>query len=90
MEFNSHAGGTGEDDRVPCGTHGGRSCNISLSPLYQWNLIPFDMSQLREPEHEIVSLTGSDENVGEQVREAVTRLASGRVGKKILLRFQDD
>lgn len=46
--------------------------------------------QLREPENDIVSLSGSDDDIGAQVREAITRLAAGGVGKKLLLRFQDD
>lgn len=45
--------------------------------------------QFQEPENDIVSLSGSDDDIGAQVREAITRLAAGGVGKKLLLRFQD-
>jgi len=46
--------------------------------------------KLREPEHEIVPLTGSEDAVGETVRKAISRLAAGGVGKKLLLKFIDE
>jgi len=46
--------------------------------------------KLREAEHEIVSLTGSDDHIGETVRGAIAKLAAGGIGKKLLLKFEDD
>ncbi|KAF8582029.1 trans-2-enoyl-CoA reductase [Ramaria rubella] len=48
-----------------------------------------EAGKLREPEHEIVPLAGSNEEIGEQVRGAIARLAVGAVGKKLLLAFED-
>lgn len=46
--------------------------------------------QLREPAHDIVPVKGSDDHIGEIVRDAVARLAAGGSGKKLLLKFEDD
>jgi len=41
--------------------------------------------KLREPDHEILSLKGNDEEVGSTVIKAMRKLVEGRHGKKILL-----
>ncbi|KDQ19452.1 hypothetical protein BOTBODRAFT_28029 [Botryobasidium botryosum FD-172 SS1] len=46
--------------------------------------------KLHAPEHEIVTLRGSDEQVSEQVREAIGKGSAGRHGKKVLLRFAEE
>ena len=47
--------------------------------------------QLQKPEHEIVTLKGnaSDKEVGQQIREVIAKMQSGRYGKKALLRFEE-
>lgn len=59
-----------------------------LFPLGQ---TPLTFSQLKAPEHEIVSIGKQDDDneATRQIREVFRRLAAGRYGKKILLRFED-
>ena len=56
-----------------------------------WRKMADILVQLQEPEHEIVTLKGnaSDKEVGQQVREVIAKMQSGRYGKKALLRFED-
>lgn len=45
--------------------------------------------QLKEPEHEIVTLKGSDEEVSNIVSETMKKLYGGGHGKKILFQWAD-
>jgi len=44
---------------------------------------------LKAAEHEIVSLSGSEDSIGGEIRDIIRRLNEGGLGKKILLRFED-
>lgn len=46
--------------------------------------------KLDAPEHEIVTLKGTDEQVSDQVREAISKGTAGKHGKKVLLRFAEE
>jgi hypothetical protein len=42
--------------------------------------------KLKEPEHEIVELSGNDDEVGSTIREVMKRNEGGK-GRKVLLKF---
>ena len=46
--------------------------------------------QLREPEHEILTLRASDDAVAatEKIRDLMAKLAKGQYGKKVLLKIE--
>jgi trans-2-enoyl-CoA reductase len=45
--------------------------------------------KLKEPETEVVKLGGTDEEVGAQLKEVMTRIEEGR-GKKVLLHWSEE
>ena len=45
--------------------------------------------QLREPIHEILPLRGSDDEITQTLRNALSKLGEGSYGKKIMLQFAD-
>jgi NADPH:quinone reductase-like Zn-dependent oxidoreductase len=49
----------------------------------------FETGRLVEPEHEVVALAGTDDEVGARAREAARRSMSGFGGKKLLFRFDE-
>jgi len=48
--------------------------------------------KLREPEHEIVTLTAeeSDDEASKKVRDVIARIVEGQYGKKVLLRLEGE
>lgn len=48
------------------------------------------LSQLKEPEHEILTLPESlsDEEASQKVRDVIGKIAEGQYGKKVLLRVE--
>ncbi|KIJ38691.1 hypothetical protein M422DRAFT_258562 [Sphaerobolus stellatus SS14] len=44
--------------------------------------------KLKAAEHEIVSLAGSEDNIGQKVASVIKKLNEGGVGKKMLLKFE--
>jgi len=45
---------------------------------------------LKEPAHRIVELKGTDEEVLHTVKEVMSQTASGRHGRKIIFKLNDD
>lgn len=54
-------------------------------------LKPIFKSQLKAPDHEILTISGqdSDEEATQKVRETLRRVAEGKIGKKVLFRLED-
>jgi len=50
----------------------------------------FVLLKLKAAEHDIVFLSGSEDVIGKKVRGVVTKLSEGGLGKKILLKFEDN
>jgi len=48
--------------------------------------------QLKDPEHEIVTLKAdeSDEEASKKVKDVIAEMAKGQYGKKVLLRVEGD
>ncbi|KAF9005902.1 trans-2-enoyl-CoA reductase [Cyathus striatus] len=62
------------------------------SILFQVSIFLFFFKiQLSTPEHEIVTITAgeTDEEASQRIRDVMTRLSSGRHGKKVLLKIED-
>ena len=51
-----------------------------------------EAGQLKEPEHEIVTLTAEepDEEASRKVKDAIAKMAEGQYGKKVLLRLEGE